>query len=221
MTRLQSSASPEDTAHLRAGDRITLEEFATELGAAAVWLRQLAVAGERPQVPVNLEAMLERLDSMARELTGFAEEVAETNAIIEEGRPLMRSFGSEPWGAAAYGADPDRSQYGKRLSTVLSDRQIRALARPDSPWAADHAEPGISYLDGLDGLPELHRWESPRAVKRRAREREERIQAETGRQPCPTCGAEPDRECRTKTKRVAQTPHEKRRAAAVAVVDAA
>ncbi|GHH57624.1 zinc finger domain-containing protein [Lentzea cavernae] len=218
----QTSTHPTDTAHLHDGDRITLEELSIHLSAAAVWLRQLAIAAETPSVPVELEEFCDDLDRAANELVRKAERVAEVNGIIADEKPLHRKFnGSEPWGFAAHGADPDKTRYGKKLSTVLTHHQIVALARPDMPWRSDQTEPGIAYLDGLDGLPGLDRWESKRGAKRRAQEREQRILATTRQTPCPSCGAEPNRECRTKTGRVAELSHQPRRQAAVAHVDAA
>lgn len=216
----QTSTDPTDTSHLRAGDRITLEELAVQMSAAAVWLRQLAIAAETPAVPVELEDICDELDRSANDLARKAERVAEVNGIIADERPLHRMFnGTEPWGFAAHGVDPDKTRYGKRLSTVLTHHQISALARPDMPWRADQAAPGISYLDGLDGLPGVERWESRRGAKRRAQEREARIFQQTRQIQCPSCGAEPGRECQTKTGRVAELSHQPRRQAAVVLVD--
>lgn len=215
----QTSTHPTDTAHLHNGERITLEELAVHLSATAVLLRQLAIATERPAVPVELDELCGDLDRIADDLARKAETIAEVEAIIADEKPLARRFGSEPWGFAAYGLDPERTIYRKRLSTVLTHHQITALARPDSPWRADQAEPGISYLEGLDGLPDLDRFESQRGARRRAREREDRILKLTTELPCPSCGAEAGRSCTTKTGRVAELSHQPRRQAAVAHVD--
>jgi hypothetical protein len=217
----QNSTSPTDTAHLHDGERITLEELATHLSAASVWLRQLAIAIERPAIPVELDELCGDLDRAAGELARSAERIAEVDAIITDELPLARTFGSEPWGYAAHGLDPDKTKYGKRLSTVLTHHQIIALGRTDSPWRADQAVPGVAYLDGLDGLPGLDRFESQRGARRRAKEREQRILEQMLKQPCPSCGAEPDRGCKTKTGRMAELSHQPRRQAAIAAVDAA
>ncbi|MDB4873516.1 MAG: hypothetical protein JWL97_4520, partial [Gemmatimonadales bacterium] len=68
MSGEQMSTDPADTGHLRAGDRITLSELATELDAAAVWLRQLARAAETPLIPVELGEMCDQLDQAAERL---------------------------------------------------------------------------------------------------------------------------------------------------------
>jgi hypothetical protein len=218
----QQSTDPTDTRHLHAGERITLDELAVHLSAAATWLRQLAIAAERPAVPVELGQLCDELDGAASRLASSAETVAEIDTIISDEQPLAPTFGgTEPWGFAAYGADPDKKRFGKQLSTVLTHWQIRSLARDDRPWRADHAVEGIPYLAGLDGLPGLDRWESARAAKRRAADRERRILAQTLQEPCDTCGAQPGRECQTRTGRVAELAHQVRRRAAVATVDRA
>lgn len=220
MSTVQQSADPSDTAHLHAGDRITMEEIVTQLSAAAVWLRQLAVAAERPVVPVELGKLCDELDQMASRLDSNAEALAEVDVIITEDRPLMPTFaGVEPWGAAAHGADPDKTKFGKQLSTVLSPWQIRALARDDMPWRAEQAVELTSYRAGLEGLPGLDRWESPRAVRRRAEQRERRIRQQSRQEPCTSCGTAPGSQCRTKTGRLADVDHQARRRAAIAAID--
>lgn len=213
----QNSTEATDTEHLHAGERITLDEVVVALSAAATWLQQVAIAAERPAVPVELEEICGDLHRTADDLTRTAKTLAEVDAVITDRTPLMRTFGKEPWGAAAHGLD--RDEFGKRLSTVLTPRQILGLARTDSPWRFEQAEPGIAYLDGLDGLPDLDRWESQRGARRRAAEREERILAETTKHACPTCQAKPDAPCKTKNGWVSDKAHQPRRKAAIAVVD--
>ncbi|RJQ66160.1 hypothetical protein D5S17_35630 [Pseudonocardiaceae bacterium YIM PH 21723] len=219
-SREQASTDPADTRHLHAGDRITMGEFAAHLDAAGVWLRQLAVAGERPDVPVELEDMLARIDRLAQDLKEMAGTAAEVDNTITDERPLAPGFRDEPWGAAAFGADPDRTRYGKTLSTVLTYRQILSLARSDTPWAAEQARPGISYLAGLEGLPDLDRWESKRGTARRAAERESRITAQVLRESCDSCGAAAGKNCSTRTGRLTEAAHQPRRKAAVATIEA-
>ncbi len=214
--RYQASTDPADTAHLRAGDRITLTELATELGAVAVWLRQLAIAAETPAVPVELGDMCDQLDQTAADLSRKAEVIADVDQIITERRPLRPFFPTrEPWGLRAHGSDRDK--WGKRLSTVLSHRQINSLALADMPWRDE--EPGITYLDGIAGLPGLDAWESPRAARRRAAARAKAIDALARQILCPTCSAPAGRDCTTKTGRLAEQLHRPRVAAATTDYD--
>lgn len=111
----QTSTDPTATEHLRAGDRITLDEIAVHLNAAAVWLRQLAVAAETPNVPVDLGRNLcDELDSMARRSKSTARTSASSTrssravrrsprrsrtarrGVPAPSTPILRS-GSSPW----------------------------------------------------------------------------------------------------------------------------
>ncbi|RCG17908.1 hypothetical protein DQ384_39380 [Sphaerisporangium album] len=215
--REQASTDPERTEHLRAGQRITLDELAVHLDAVAVLLRQLAVAAETPAVPIELgDNLCERLDSMAKDLEVLGRDVGRADTIITEFQPL-RPFMPDraPWGVRAHGSDRDK--WGKRLSTVLSLRQILAQAAEDLRWRDE--EPGIPYLAGLDGLPGLEEWESVRAARRRAAAREAAIQAEARQQRCSTCRAMAGTYCRTKNGHLAGTFHKPRLAAATKTVD--
>lgn len=231
---LQAGTDPTSTGHLRAGERITLDELAVHLSALAVWTRQLSVAAETPAVPVELRDLCEQLDRMADQLTDQAGTVADVDRIITDQAPLAPFFnGREPWGARA--AETEPGQYHKRLSTVLTPRQIRHLAEwqratgllgarparpqrqlPKSPAEAD----GIPYLDGLAGLPGLDAWESARAGERRARDRAAAIAEQTLRETCESCNAGPGEHCRTKTGRLAEQSHQPRIRTATAVIDA-
>lgn len=215
--RHQASTDPAYTAHLRAGERITLPELATEISAAAAWLRQIAIAAETPDIPVELGEMCESLDQTATDLAAKATYLADVDRIITDRVPLNPFFGGrEPWGLRAHGSD--REQFGKRLSTVLTHWQIRHLAQKDMPWRDD--EPGIPYLDGIEGLPGLEAWESTRAERRRAAEREAAIRGLTRLTVCPTCEAGSRQDCRTKTGRLAEQFHRPRIAAATTEYDA-
>ncbi|MFG2000398.1 hypothetical protein ACGFNU_14715 [Spirillospora sp. NPDC048911] len=148
------------------------------LNAAATWLRQLAIAAERPGVPVELgDNVCARPALFGDELARLSNDVAETDQIITDDRPLkpfLSMHNREPWGSRAYGEDP--ATWGKRLSTVLSMRQILMLAREDEePWRNN--EPGISYLDGIKDLPGIDDWVSKRAADRLARARHAAIQS--------------------------------------------
>ncbi|MCX9193162.1 hypothetical protein C3Y87_17480 [Carbonactinospora thermoautotrophica] len=200
------------------GERITLDQLAVDLNGAAVWLRQLALAAERPDVPIELGELCDELDRTAKHLEEMSQVIAEVDRIITERVPLKPFFpGREPWGARAHRADPDRQTWPKRLSTVLTHWQIRSLAREDMPWRDE--EPGIPYLDGLAGLPDLENWESPRAARRRAAERLDAIQAQALRESCERCDAGPGQPCRTSTGRLAEAYHRPRIHRATAVVD--
>jgi hypothetical protein len=150
-------------------------------------------------------------------LTRYAEAIAGADRIITDRVALARFFGvDQPWGARAHGSD--RAVHGKRLSTVLTHWQICHLAEASTmPWRDQ--QPGIPYLDGLVGLPGLDRWESPRAARRRAAERERRIREQAAREFCRTCEVR-EGPCRTKTGRLAEMFHKPRLAAAVKQVDA-
>lgn len=223
---LQASTDPASTGHLRAGERITLDELAVHLSALAVWTRQLSVAAERPAVPVELKEVCVELDGMADRLAERAEVIADVDRIITDRVPLAPTFsGHEPWGARA--AETAPGEYNKRLSIVLTHWQVRHLAEwqarserqhPKSPAEAD----GIPYLDGLAGLPGLDSWESARAAERRARDRAKAIAEQTLRETCtsPGCNAGPSEHCRTKTGRLAEQSHTPRIRTATAVVDA-
>jgi hypothetical protein len=142
-------AEDPQTHYLFTGDRMSLDELAVHLNAAALWLRDLAIAAEQPDVPVELgDNLCERLAILSDELARFGDDIAETDTIISEHRPLkpyLSMHKREPWGSRAHGEDP--ATWGKRLSTVLSMRQILMLAREDEePWR--NHEPGIPYWEG-------------------------------------------------------------------------
>ncbi|GAA5076538.1 hypothetical protein HNP84_007354 [Thermocatellispora tengchongensis] len=199
--------------------RITLDQLAVDLDGAAVWLRDLSIAAERPAVPVELgENVCDRLEHMSKELATLARDVARIDTIITELQPLRPYLHQrEPWGTRAHGSD--REQWGKRLSTVLSMRQIIYLAADDLPWRDE--EPGIPYLAGIEGLPDLEEWESPRAARRREAARQAAIQEQALQETCTTCSAQPGRPCVTSTGRTAELYHKPRIKAATAEVDAA
>ncbi|MEV7805078.1 hypothetical protein AB0O28_19215 [Microbispora sp. NPDC088329] len=197
--------------------RITLDDLAVQLDAIAVWARSLAIEAETPRVPIELgDNVCDRLDAIGKELAGLARDVAKADQVISEWHPL-RPFlhANEPWGARAHGSDRDK--WGKRLSTVLSLRQILWLASDDLPWRDE--QPGIPYLEGLQGLPGLEEWESPRAARRREAERQAAIQKQALQEHCDSCKAEPGRQCVTRNGRVAEMFHRPRIVAATATVD--
>ncbi|MFE9099792.1 zinc finger domain-containing protein [Actinomadura geliboluensis] len=228
----QTSTEPTATEHLRAGERITLDELAVHLNAAAVWLRQLAVAAETPAVPVDLGKNLsDELDHMARRLEEAGFDVGELDAVITSRTPLAPTLpDGSPWGARAVDADASRAKpvviatMRQILGMARWHQQTRTLvelpARPQRQRTPSPAAPdGIPYLDGIDGVPGLEQWESPRAAERRARARAAAIQVQARQTQCTTCDAAPGDPCRTKTNRVAETYHRPRVTAATAVID--
>ncbi|MFI6883954.1 hypothetical protein [Streptosporangium canum] len=106
----QVSTDPARTEHLRAGERLTLDELAVHLDAAQVWLRQLALAAETPAVPIELGAnVCDRLDAMAEELGRLGQDIAQADAVISAWQPLRPYLPNrEPWGARAHGSDRDK-----------------------------------------------------------------------------------------------------------------
>ncbi|MFI6883958.1 hypothetical protein [Streptosporangium canum] len=100
---------------------------------------------------------------------------------------------------------------------MLSLRQVLALVSEDLPWRDE--EPGLAYLDGLNGIPGLEEWESPRAARRQAAARQAAIQAQARQEVCSTCQAIADTHCRTKNGHIADAVHKPRLAAATQVVD--
>ncbi|GAA1613355.1 hypothetical protein GCM10009733_006810 [Nonomuraea maheshkhaliensis] len=215
---------PQDphTRYLFHGDRITLDELAVHLNAASIWLRDLAIAAERPDTPIELgDNVCQRLATLSDELAQLGEDIAEADTIISEHRPLkphLSMHKREPWGSRAHGEDP--ATWGKRLSTVLSLRQILMLARQDhEPWG--NQEAGIAYWDGIKDLPGIEDWVSKRAADRLAQARTTAIQAQAQRERCDTCQAPAGVLCRTKNGHVAESFHKPRLKAATVVVDEA
>ena len=230
----QASTDPAATEHLRAGDRITLDELAVHLNAASVWLRQLAMAGETPDVPVDLGANLcNEVDHMAQRLEEAGQKVAELNTVIAGRSPLAPTLpDGAPWGSRAL--DPSNAVTSRAPVVIPTMYQVLGLARwhqetralvmppprPERQRTASPAAPdGIAYLDGIADVPGLDGWESPRAAERRARERAAAIQVRARQEPCATCDAAPGDYCRTKTNRVAETFHRPRITAATKAVD--
>lgn len=131
----QNSTDPTSTGHLHAGERITLDELATHLSAARVWLRQLAVAAERPAVPVELGKLCDELDRMAKDLGDRAAELAKTDAVIRDERPLPRTL----FGSATCGAEPGRecrTRTGRLAELDHQPRRQKAVATIDAGDAA-------------------------------------------------------------------------------------
>ncbi|ACZ87575.1 hypothetical protein [Streptosporangium roseum] len=217
--KTQLSTDPANTEHLRCGERITMDELAVHLDAARVWLRQLALAAETPTVPIELGANIcDRLDAMAEEPGRFGQNLARADTVISAWQPLRPYLPNrESWGARAHGSD--RQQWGKRLSTVLSLHQLLAPVSDDLPWRDE--EPGIAYLDGLNGIPGVGEWESARAARRRAAARQAAIQDQAQQERCSTCQAIAGTHRRTENGHIADAYHKPRITRATQVVDEA
>lgn len=210
---------------LFAGDRITVDELAVHLDAAAVWLRRLALAAETPAYPIELKEVIEQLTGTADQLADRARTLAEVDDIVTSGRPLRRFFGlDEPWGAAALadtsGEAGRRHNRQRGPSVVLTHWQIKHLARPLDPgWGDERDVPTIPYLEGIAAVPGIESWESAHAARRRAVERERAINAEALATACERCGVDGGQQCRTANGRTADMFHRVRVRAATVVVD--
>ncbi|WP_433330093.1 hypothetical protein [Spirillospora sp. CA-294931] len=230
----QTSADPAATEHLRAGERITLDELAVHLNAAALWLRQLAIAAETPDVPVDLGGnVCDYLDSQAKQLSNLSERVAQLDQTIADRVPLASTLpDGAPWGARAHQARDERPD--ARLVIIPTMEQVLGLVRwhqatrvfgdlparparqrPPSPLLTN----GIPYLDGLADLPDLEHWESPRAARRREAQRQAAIQGQALQEDCSTCQAAPGAHCRTRNGRIAEAVHRPRINAATHTID--
>ncbi|MBS2538913.1 hypothetical protein KGQ20_39820 [Catenulispora sp. NF23] len=202
----QDSTDPGSTAHLRVGERITLDEVAVQLSAVAVWLRQLARAAETPAVPVELADWIEAWERTAKELDRHVESVGTVAESVEGGARLAVAFlGGKPWGAEAAGQP--RDDYGP-APVVLTVNQVwhlrhQAQMNPDEPTVAYR-----EHIGPVEG------FESKHAAERRAAERAEALRAATLATACPRCEAAPGASCRTNTGRLSEVFHKPRTATA-------
>lgn len=202
----QDNTDPGSTAHLRARDRITLDEIAVQLSAVAVWLRQLARAAETPAVPVELHEWIESWEGTAKSLARHAENVGTVAEAVEGEAPLAAAFlGGKPWGTAAAGQP--RDEFGP-APVVLTVNQVwhlrnQAQMHPDGPTVAYRA-----HIGPVEG------FESKHAASRRAAERAAALREATLATVCPRCEAGPGSSCRTNTGRLSEVFHKPRTAAA-------
>ncbi|NBE53971.1 zinc finger domain-containing protein [Streptomyces boluensis] len=194
-TTTQVSIEETDTAHLRAGAQITMEEIGVHLSGVVVLLRQLARAAEHARTFARLAA------------------------IVDGDVPVAAAFpGGDPWGAAARGQD--RETYGGP-AVVPTVRQLLWLAYNAahfSPERRDDIE-HTTYAEAMNGIS--HRgWESKAAQARRRSERDAEVRREVLRILCERCGATDGEHCRTTTGRVSEQAHKGRQREAEANVDA-
>ncbi|MER8103268.1 hypothetical protein [Kitasatospora sp. NPDC094016] len=222
----QSSTDPADTAHLRAGRRITLEEIAGHVSSAAVLLRQIAYAAETPDAPVELADLIEDLRRTAKTLDGDAATAQRLAAITAGDLPLATRFDDgRAWGAAARQEEnPAPSPNTYPPAVVPTYKQLLLLAHrgrqvpDDHPMARWLRTETTTFPAGMDGV---HFVESRAAAERRAVEREAAIRAEVLLVACDnsTCGQGEGQPCRTSTGRLTEQPHKGRLAEATRRVD--
>jgi hypothetical protein len=210
----QETPAETDTAHLRAGDRITLDELAVHLSAVDVRLRQLARAAEDPDTPVELEPTIDSLRHLAGQVQELGDRMGHLARIVEGDVPLAAQLGvqRDPWGAAAL--DTDREDFGGP-AVIPTQWQLIRLAQ-------DAGDDATTYPAAMADVPRsvLLSWESKAAGARRRRERDAEVRAETLRIPCERCQAASGEQCRTSSGWTAEQAHTGRRREAEARVDA-
>jgi hypothetical protein len=200
------STDPAVTAHLRAGERITMDEIAVQLSAVAVWLRQLARAAETPAVPVELADWIESWERTAKDLDRYVEQVDTVAESVEGAAPLATAFlGGKPWGVQAAGQP--RDDYGP-APVVLTVNQVWHL-RQQAQMYPD--QPTVSYREHIG---QFEGFESKHTAGRRAAERAAALREATLATACPRCEAAPGKSCRTNTGRLSEQFHKPRMAAA-------
>ncbi|MFE2723940.1 hypothetical protein [Kitasatospora sp. NPDC059327] len=224
----QTSTDPADTAHLRAGRRVTLEEITLHLSGAAVLLAQLAHAAETPAQPVELADLIEQLRRQAAELTAGAALAQRLTAITAGDVPLAATLpDGARWGAAAR-QEERRESYGGP-AVVPTMRQLELLAdrvAPSDPSAPAWRRERFGQERAVTTFPAAMAGvvfvESRAARARRTAEREKAIRVELLLTDCssPRCGAGRGEHCRTSTGRISEQPHKGRLDEARATVDA-
>ncbi|RAJ47855.1 hypothetical protein K388_07092 [Streptomyces sp. KhCrAH-43] len=202
-----------DVAHLMEGRNITLDEIAVELASIELRLRQVAFAAETPATPVELEPMIDSLRFKAGQLRELSDEAGQLARIVEGDVPLATKFSGvgDPWGAAARGTN--REHFGGP-AVVPTARQLIHLAHGVRVPGTETT----TYPEAMAGMQLI--WESKSAQARRRRERDAAVEDEVLVLECETCEAEPGEHCVTKSGRVSERPHTKRRRTAETNVDA-
>lgn len=202
----QESTNPAATAHLRTGERITLDELVVQLSAVGVWLRQLARAAETPAVPVELADWIQSWESTARSLDQYADQVRTVAESVEGDAPLATAFlGGKPWGIEAVGQP--RDEFGP-APVVLTVNQVWHL-RQQAQMHPD--QPTVTYREHIGPV---EGFESKHAAGRRAAERAAALREATLATACPRCQAAAGASCRTNTGRLSEQFHKPRTAAA-------
>lgn len=213
---------PAHTAHLRAGRRITAEEIALHVSAAAVLLLQVARAAETPAEAVEYAGVIEQLNETGRRLAEHGEKLSKVADITADRVPLAVDFGGyrcDPWGLDAVASD--RQDYGGP-ATIPSVDQLLLLADLASGARKDFRDepvPTRTWSQGMDQVPGRAAFESRAAFRRREAERNAAVAARTLELPCERCDAGPGQHCTTTTGRTAEQPHRNRAAEAARQVD--
>jgi len=229
-THAQTSTHESDTAHLRAGRRITFEEAALHLSGVAVLLRQLAYALETPDTAVETADEIDALRRTATEISGRSDTLMHLAAIVEGEVKVAAVFpnNGDPWGAAA--RSTDRQDYGGP-AVIPTVRQLLWLATVASQTEHDQehgvrgplpstAEAALTtYPQAMNGINHAM-WESKAAQARRRSERNAEVFREVLRITCQRCAAGDGEHCRTSTGRISEKFHKQRQAEAEANVDA-
>ncbi|MFD4795034.1 hypothetical protein [Streptomyces anulatus] len=212
MTDTYESTAETDTDAVMTGQKITIDELATELSAIDLRLRQLARAAEVPQSPVELLDIINSLRSTASSVRENSDRMSLLARIVDGDVPVSARFrdSADPWGVAARGTD--RPDYGGP-AIVPTIWQLLRLAE-------DAKRPGCdttTYPEAMNGIG--IGWESKAAAARRDRERNAAVAAEVLTLTCATCEAADGQQCKTKTGWVADRPHAPRQRQAEANVD--
>lgn len=215
MTRMDANET--DLSAVQSGKRITIDELAVGLSAARLMLRQLALAAETPDRPVELSDTIKDLRRIADNVGEQADRAAFLVRVVEGDVPLAKTFkGKDPWGKAARGTD--REDYGGP-AIIPTQWQLLHLAQ-QAKWALaqDENADTTTYPEAMDGVG--RGWESKEAQARRRRERDAAVAREVLLILCESCAAGEGEQCRTKNGRVSEKPHVVRQREAETAVDA-
>ncbi|MEV0589442.1 hypothetical protein [Nonomuraea sp. NPDC050310] len=175
------------------GDAATLPDLAADLVMISVALRQLALRAERLNVPLEMGKTCTELELQAQSAADVADRLSRAHSIIQERQPVSSHLqDGSVWG-----------DHAPAPKNVLTLAQLLALSGTRHRSAG-----GIAYLDAVKAAPVPFSSQRAKALQdpdeRRARE----IAAFDN--PCPTCGATPQRPCVTKTGRVMAHTHKPR-----------
>ncbi|MFG2986208.1 hypothetical protein ACGFYQ_33990 [Streptomyces sp. NPDC048258] len=209
------SPAEENVSDLTAGRNLSFDEFAAELGAIELRLRQLARAAETPATPVEVADAIDSLRSSASTVRELGQRMDLLARIVEGDVPLSTAFPTgDPWGVAARGTD--RTDFGGP-AIVPTMWQLIRLAQ-DGKRAAAGGRETTTYPKAMAGIG--IGWESKAASARRRRERDAAVAVEVLRIACEKCSAGSGEQCRTAKGWASDRPHVGRQREAEATVDA-